>query len=203
MASIPTIYISPDEYLAIERKAERKSEYVSGQMFAMAGASFVHARIVGNLSFVLQTALRGGPCVTVTNDVRVSVPETKMYTYPDILVVCGEPEFVDSYLDTLRNPTILVEVLSRSTENWDRGGKFEHYRQLESLQEYLLVSQEKALVEQRTRQSGDTWLLREHTGLDASLSLPSIGCEILLRDIYQGISLPADRPELSVTPADR
>ncbi len=132
--------LTPEQYLEIERAAEFKSEYYDGRMYAMSGASYPHALIIGGLAGKLSAALEQGPCAVITNDLRLRVSPRGLYTYPDVVVVCGEPKFVDNQKDTLLNPTFLVEVLSPSTEAYDRGFKSSQYRKLESLQEYALVS---------------------------------------------------------------
>lgn len=184
-------YISPEEYLAIERVAETKSEYLDGQMFAMAGASFRHNRIIVNLATGLNSALRGGPCQVVVQDLRVRVSPEGLYTYPDVVTVCGEPEFADSHEDTLTNPTLLVEVLSPSTEAYDRGAKFQHYRTLSTLKQYVLVAQEEPLVEVYTRQEGGGWLLREFRGQEATAELTAVNCHLPLVEIYRDLTFAA------------
>jgi Uma2 family endonuclease len=178
--------ITPTEYLEAERRAETKSEYFDGQVFAMSGASLRHNLIVGNLLAGLHTQLKGRPCRVLPSDMRVHVP-TGLYTYPDVTVTCGAPKLEDEHFDTLLNPTLLIEVLSDSTERYDRGRKTEHYRQIESLQEYLLVSQEEAHIERYLRQSEREWLLTEAIGFEERISLPSIDCVIALRDVYDRV----------------
>ena len=158
-------YITPEEYLARERLAEFKSEYYDGQIYpmnespqGMPGTTRPHNLIAGNLYREISIQFKERPCEAYISDIRVRVEATGLYTYPDVVVVCGEPQFGDDSLDTLLNPNVIVEVLSPSTEAWDRGGKFAHYRRLESMSDYVLVSQDKVLVEHYTRQ-GDKWLL--------------------------------------------
>ena len=184
-------YISPEEYLVIERAAEAKSEYLDGQMFAMTGASFRHNRIIVNLATRLNAALRGGPCQVVVQDLRVRVSPEGLCTYPDVVTVCGEPEFADGHEDTLTNPTLLVEVLSPSTEAYDRGAKFRHYRTLSTLKQYVLVAQEEPLVEVYTRQEGGGWLLREFRGLEATAELTAIDCHVSLAEVYRDLTFGA------------
>ena len=168
----------------MERTSEVRHEYYDGEIFAMVGATEPHALIVTNLVVGLGTQLRGGPCRLYSNDMRVQVADTGLYTYPDVVVVCQPPQFFQvEHRNTLLNPTLIVEVLSESTEAYDRGQKFEHYRRLDSLAEYLLVAQDKAKIEHFTRQP-DGWLLTEAKGLDRVLSLPSIGCELRLAEVY-------------------
>ncbi len=184
MSAVPKSFLTPEEYLARERRAETKSEYLRGEMFAMSGASREHNLIAGNVSRELGQQLRERPCEVYQADMRVKVSPTGLYTYPDVTVACGELQFEDAEVDTLLNPTVLVEVLSPSTADYDRGGKFAHYRRLASLQEYILVSQDRPLVEHYVRQGSDQWLLTEQRGLEDTLVLPSIGCQIPLAEIY-------------------
>ena len=183
-------YLTPQEYLALERSAEYKNEYVDGEMVAMTGASRKHVLIALNLAAGLKRQLRQSPCEVYATDMRVQVHATGLYTYPDIAVVCGEPRFEDEYEDTLLNPTLIVEVLSPSTESYDRGRKFEQYRTLESLQEYVLVSQDQPRVEQFIRQGGNVWLFKDIVGLSEVVSLSSVQCEIALSEIYDKIAFP-------------
>ena len=148
------ILITPEEYLVTERTAEFKSEYRNGQIIAMPGASRQHNLITVNISSGLHAQLLERICEVYTNDMRVKVSDSGLYTYPDVVVVCDEPRFEDNHFDTLLNPTVIVEVLSPSTESYDRHGKFLSYQTLESLQEYILVSQNKVCVEQYVRQGG-------------------------------------------------
>jgi Uma2 family endonuclease len=182
--------LTPEQYLALERKATTKSEYLSGHIYAMAGASREHNLIAGNIFGELRFQLRERPCEAYVNDMRLKVSSTGLYTYPDVAVVCDGPRFEDTYLDTLLNPIVLVEVLSPSTEAYDRGEKFAHYRRLESLQEYVLVAQDLVRLEHYLRQ-GDKWLLTELSDLDDVLHVVSIGCDLPLREIYAKVELPA------------
>ena len=192
-------YLAPEEYLAAEREAATRSEYFNGQVYAMAGASREHNQITFNIAGGLHAQLRGHPCVAYVNDMRLKVNETGLYAYPDVMALCGEPHFEDSAADTLTNPSVIIEVLSESTERYDRGDKFAHYRRLASLRDYVLVSQRRPRLEHYTRR-GEDWVLREIDGLDAVLRLPDIGCELPLADIYDKLTfavtamLPADHP---------
>lgn len=183
MSTRPDRFLTPEEYLAIERAAETKSEYFAGEMFALAGASRKHVRIVTNLVAELSVRLEGGPCEVYSSDLRVKVFESGLYTYPDVLVVCGEPEMEDD--DILLNPRLIVEVLSPSTEAYDRGRKFEHYRRIPSLGEYLLVAQDAHRVEQYTRQDRERWLLTEVRGLEGMVRCESISCELPCARVYR------------------
>jgi len=182
---------SPQEYLALERKADFKSEYYDGFITAMAGANREHNLIALNLGGEVSSQLKERPCEAYISDMRVYIDRTGVYTYPDVVIVCDEPQFQDDEVDTLLNPTAIVEVLSPTTETYDRGKKFLHYRRLPSLREYVLVSQDKVLVERYMRQ-GDDWLLTELNQIDDTLRLASIDCELPLREIYAKVKLGAD-----------
>ncbi len=196
MSSLAKQYYTPEEYLELEREAEYKSEYINGQIYAMSGASRQHNRIAFNLTTELGSQLKGQPCEGFGSDMRVKVSPTGMYTYPDITIVCGEPHFDEKQQDTLTNPTVIIEVLSPSTEAYDRGVKFAHYRELPSLTDYVLVSQDKVLVEHYTRSGSrdDQWLLTAISDPHSALPLTSIGCDINLRDIYDKVEFPSNEP---------
>jgi Uma2 family endonuclease len=189
MATAALNHYTPEEYLALERHAEFKSEYLDGRIVAMTGASAVHNRLAGAVYAELRTRLRGTPCETFISDVRVQIGAGRRFTYPDVVAVCGEPRFMDGTLDTLLNAALIVEVLSPSTEAYDRGDKFLHYRGIESLQEYVLVAQDRVLVERFVR-ADEFWRLSTLSDLDASLELTCVGCEIPLREIYENAGLP-------------
>ena len=180
-----TIY-TPEEYLALERKATFKNEYLNGEILAMSGASLAHTRITLDIATELNNQLRGGTCEVITNDMRVKTGPKGAYFYPDIVVFCGEPQVEDNVFDTLLNPILVVEVLSPSTEAFDRGEKFRHYQELASLREYLLVSQDRVRVE-HYRLTKTQWVQTEfHTPADV-LSLVSIDCKLPLQDIYRRV----------------
>lgn len=184
-------WISPEEYLALEAQAETKSEYFDGEIFAMSGVSFAHGLICGNLLHELRGQLDDSPCLIVTSDVRVRVAETGLYTYPDLTIVCSEPQLEGPRPQSLVNPTLLVEVLSESTERYDRGQKFEHYRRISTLQEYVLVSSESHLIECRTRKGdSDEWMITTCTEPDSSVVLESIGCVLEMARVYRKVVLP-------------
>ncbi len=192
MSALAKQYYTGGQYLALEREADYKSEFINGQIFAMSGASREHNLISLNLASTLHAQLRGKPCEAYISDMRVKVDPTGMYTYPDVVAVCGEPHFEDSRVDTLVNPTVIIEVLSPSTEAYDRGDKFAHYRRLESLTDYVLVAQDKLRVEHfvRVGDEGEQWMFTEISGLDGTLHLASIGCNVSLRDIYDKVEFP-------------
>ncbi len=180
---------TPEEYLARERKALDKSEYRDGRIYAMPGASRKHNLITGNTLAELHVQLRNRVCEVYPSDMRVKVSSTGTYTYPDVVVVCEEPQFEDSYFDTLLNPTVLIEVLSPSTAAYDRGEKFASYQKLDSLCEYVLISQDRVRVEYYLRQQ-QTWDLTEFHSLSDVFQLVSIACELSLQAIYAKVQFP-------------
>ncbi|MFL6208079.1 MAG: Uma2 family endonuclease [Pyrinomonadaceae bacterium] len=182
-------YITPAEYLALERQAEHKSEYYDGEIFAMTGASQEHNLITVNVVSELHAQLKKRNCQTYANDMRVRVPATGLYTYPDVVVVCGEPQLEDEHLDTLLNPVLIAEVLSKSTARYDRTGKFSDYRSISSFAEYLLVAQDEYRVEHYTKRADERWLLTEYRALAEVLELGSIQCSLSLKEIYDKVSV--------------
>jgi Uma2 family endonuclease len=190
MSTEAKTFLTPEQYLEIERKAEYKSEYFEGEMFAMAGAREAHNLIVGNLIGQIHAQLRSGPCRVYPSDMRVRVSATGLYTYPDIVVACEAPRFLDGERDTLLNPTLIVEVLSPSTEAYDRGRKFGHYRSIESLAEYLMVSSERIGAELFTRQTDGGWLLTASGDLKDTINLSATGCRLALADLYAKVEFP-------------
>jgi len=188
MSQLAEHVYTAEEYLALEREADHKSEFVNGRIYAMSGASFPHNLIVLNLGAEIRALLRGGPCSVVVSELRVKSAWTEMYTYPDVVALCEPPELEDEHLDTLLNPAVIVEVLSQSTEGYDRGEKFAHYRKIESLREYILVAQDKVRIEQYVRH-GEHWILSEISDPEGVLRIETLGCEIALRDVYQGVKL--------------
>lgn len=199
MSAIPRKKLTETEYLAIERAAEFRSEFYNGEMFplqgsggplGMAGAKFDHNRIKENLSFELTKSLKGGPCQSLSSDMRVRVSATGLYTYPDVVVVCGPPEFADENRDTLLNPIIIIEVLSPSTEKYDRGEKFRQYQQIESLQELVLIAQDEPAIERFVRQADGSWPSTETTGMEGSFAFHSIPVTLPMAAIYDGVTFP-------------
>jgi len=184
MASVPNYYLTPEEYLVLERKAEFKSEYMDGVVYAFAGGNERHNLITANIITTLGTQLKGRPGKVYPSDLKARLPNSKRFFYPDVSVVCGDDEFADEEQDVILNPTLIVEVSSETTAAFDRGKKFLSYQQIGSLQEYLLVSQDEILVEGYARQGNDRWLYTKVTGLDGSLTLPSVNCELALKDVY-------------------
>ena len=196
-----------DEYLALERESEERHEYLDGQIYAMAGESIEHADISVNLVRELSSQLKGTPCRVWTKDSKVlSGPGIRSYksikglfSYPDIVVVCGEPRFLDEHRDVLLNPTLIIEVLSPSTESFDRGEKFWRYRtHLASLTDYVQVSQALPLIEHFRRQSNDEWVLSTVSDMAGSLHLASINCTLRMNEVYDRVSFPEEEaPETS------
>ncbi len=190
MSSQAKTLLTPEAYLLLERGAEHKSEYLDGEMMPMTGASRKHNLIVANITGELRQQLKGKPCELYPSDMRVRVPATDLYTYPDVVVVCGEPRFEDEAVDTLLNPTVIVEVLSESTEAYDRGKKFGCYRTVASLAEYLLVAQDEGRVEQYLRQEDGRWLLTDLRSPDTVVEVASLGCALKLSEVYDKVTLP-------------
>ena len=181
--------LTPEQYLEIEREAEYKSEYYQGEMRAMARVSEPHVLIVVNIAAGLHTQLRKRPYFVYMSAMRLAVSAVRLYTYPDVAVVSGKSQFVDDRRDNLLNPTLIAEVLSPSTEAYDRGKKFEHYRHVDSLREYLLVASESIGAELFTRQPDGHWLLTIADRLEDTIEIPSIDCRLTLADIYEKTQL--------------
>lgn len=195
----PVKFITPEEYLRIERAAEFKSEYFAGEMFAMAGGSLQHSLLKTNVTSALHSRLKGRPCKVFDSDLRVLVSTTGLFTYPDATVVCGPLETHDE--DCLTNPTVLVEVLSDSTEMYDRTTKLDHYHKIPSLREVLLVSQHQPIVERFSRGDEGGWILIDARGLGASIELPSISVSLPLAEIYDNVEFPEHPPVMRPVPA--
>lgn len=181
-------YFLEDEYLEYERAAFERHEYFGGEIFDMAGTSEGHANISSNINTSLHFQLKKRPCKSYQSDLRVYMPATGLYTYPDVIVVCGKPQLLDdAYLDTLLNPIVIVEVLSPSTADYDKGAKFENYRTIESFKEYILVWQDKKRVARYTKQDDESWILRDFIGEEAEIELISIECSLTMDDIYDKV----------------
>ncbi len=187
MASVASTYITPEEYLEQEREAETRSEYFRGEVFAMSGGTYQHSVIVANLIGELRDRLRKTPCKVTSSDLRLAIASANLYTYPDVMVICGDPVFVDQRSDTVLNPVLIIEVLSGSTRNYDRAQKFKYYRTLSSFSEYLTVAQDEVHIEQYTRQPDGRWMLAEYTDLLSPVPLASISVEIQLSDVYEKV----------------
>ncbi len=185
MSYDPKTLLTEERYLVIERRAEHRSEFYEGEMFAMAGASRRHNRIVTNLVTALDNQLRERPCNVYSNDMRVKIPDTGLFTYPDLVVTCGEEAFADNEQDTLLDPLVIFEVLSDSTEAYDRGKKFERYQNIGSLATYVLVAQEAPRVERYVRQEGSrAWIYTEAHETDVMVRIEAIACDLKLEDVY-------------------
>ncbi len=195
MSTVPVRILTPEQYLEIERKAQFKSEFYRGEMFAMSGASHQHNRISRNLIARIDERLRGRPCEVYGSDMRVRVSKTGLYTYPDLSIACDKPQFVDDKGDTLLTPKVLVEILSDSTEKYDRGTKMAQYMQIDSLQEFVLVSQTQPRVEVYLRSTDGKWSYRDASGLTASLTLESVGITLPLSEIYLRVEFPPLEPQ--------
>lgn len=181
--------LTPEEYLEIERNAEFKSEYYNGEMFALAGASYVHNRITRNISKALGLQLKGKVCEEFQSDLKIKEKISGLFTYPDVVVIRGEPEFYDDEKDVVVNPAVIMEVLSKSTETYDRGFKFELYRRIETLKDYFMVSQDKISIEYYTRNDDDSWTLKEFKKINQNIEIKSIGCILELKDVYYKVDL--------------
>jgi Uma2 family endonuclease len=189
MSKQPITRISAADYLSMERNSSEKHEFAFGEIFAMTGASARHVVIVTNLVREISSQLLQRPCQVYSSDLRLCVDASHRYTYPDVVVVCGQPQFLDDTLDTLLNPELIVEVLSESTRNYDRGDKFQQYRGIPSFREYLLVDQEKVHVERYSKQSDGTWSLWETDALADVVQLNSVGAALPVSEIYFKIDL--------------
>lgn len=188
-------FITPQEYLALERQATVKSEYIHGQIYAMSGASLRHNQITFNVGGLIYSQLRNKPCQGFSNDMRVKIASENVYTYPDIVVACDKAEYEDAELDTLLEPTLIIEVLSDSTEKYDRGKKFARYQRIESLKEYVLISQDETRIECFTRQADDRWMLSNAEALEDVLQLESIGCVLPLAEVYERVQFGNEATE--------
>src|SRR4051812_28242241 len=188
MATAPNPHYTPEEYLELERAAEYKSEYINGEIYAMTGGSEEHNTIAGNIYMSLRTQFRGRPCRAYIIDVRMRVSATKLHTYPDVMAVCGPRQFGEGPKDTLLNPTVIFEVLSPSTELYDRGDKFAHYRRLTSLTDYVLIAQNRAWVEHYGLRDDRWTLVTEASDLSESIHMESIGCTLALAEIYLDVT---------------
>jgi Uma2 family endonuclease len=190
MSTLPVFNkpITEADYLAFERDSEIKHEFVDGEIYAMSGASAAHSLITISAAAALYNQLRGRSCKVYSADMKVRTPATRSYAYPDITVVCSEARFDDDHQDILLNPTLIVEVLSPTTERYDRGKKFQLYRELESLQEYVLVAQDSPRIERFVRQENNVWQFSDAQGLQASLELSSIACTLTLAEVYEQVS---------------
>jgi len=190
MSSAPASYLTPEQYLEQERKARFKSEYHRAETFAMAGASYRHSVILNNLAITLGPLLRPSNCRVHTSDLRSRISPTGLYTYPDLMVICGNPAFADDQRDTVLNPVVIMEILSDSIKDYDRGQKFQHYRALDSVADYLTISQTEVRVEHYARQSAGRWLLSEFDRIESEVTLTSVNIPLSLSEVYFQIEFP-------------
>jgi len=187
MSTLTVTHVTPEEYLAAERLSETRSEYIDGGVYPMPGASLNHVQIAINVTTELNIQLRPSPCRVLGMDLKVRMPDSRKFFYPDVVVVCDEPQFHDDRKDVILNPILVIEVLSKSTEAFDRGTKFRAYQTVGSLKEYLLVSQDKPLIEQYIRDNGEEWRYKAAEGLEGSLALPSLNCTLNLAAVYDKV----------------
>ncbi len=180
-------YYTPEEYLALEEAAEFKSEYHNGEIVPMTGGSINHNSIIINLCVFFKLALRGKNCKVFTSDLRLWIPRYQRYTYPDVMVIQGNPAFYNNRTDTITNPVLIVEVLSKSTQNYDHTDKFRYYRSIPEFQEYVLINQYEHQIEQYSKTGEAQWLLREFETEDAKITFSSVDLEIAIADIYEGV----------------
>jgi Uma2 family endonuclease len=197
MTAQPQRSLTEEEYLALERASPIKHEYYAGRVYAMTGAKEPHNLIAGNLVAALHPQLRRKPCRIYSSDMRVKILRSGLNTYPDVVIVCGQPQFTDTVHDTITNPVVLIEILSASTERYDRGMKFEHYRTIDTLRNYILVAQDHYHIEHFARQEGGLWVFQEATDVSAELYIPSIECTMKLEDVYEKVDFAAGPREIT------
>ncbi len=183
----PQVIYTLEEYFALEERVDYRSEFYRGEIFAMSGGSANHNRITGDLFATLHNSLSGQPCEPFVTDLRLLVKQKRLYTYPDVMVVCGPLQFAPRRTDTVTNPVIIFEVLSPSTDSYDRGKKFEFYRTIETLREYILIDQARVYVEHYRRRAHRQWVLTVLDDLEDVLALQSIDSAVVLEDIYQRV----------------
>jgi Uma2 family endonuclease len=191
-------YYTPEEYLALEEKAEYKSEYHDGVIISMTGGTTNHNQITGNIYMALRLALKGQEYDVFISDVRLWIPRIRSYVYPDVMVIAGKPEYYDNRKDTITNPQAIIEVLSKSTRNYDRGDKFSYYRTIPSFQEYILIDQKKIAIEQYSKQANKRWSFSEYNEEDTDLFFSSLQVQVPLIDIYEKVDFEAEEVESEV-----
>jgi len=187
MSAVPEQYLTIDDYIALEESSGVKHEFLDGAAFAMTGASPAHNLMTFNVASILRPQLRGKSCRIYSSDLRLKVEATGLYTYPDASVVCGPAQFADTPKNTITNPAVLIEILSPSTESYDRGKKSQHYRKIESLRAYLLIAQDSRHVELYVKEEQNRWVLAEFSQEDAVVPLDTIGCAMTVKDIYEDV----------------
>jgi Uma2 family endonuclease len=183
------LYISEKDYLETERLALEKHEYYKGEVFAMSGASIAHNKIFSNSFLDIGNQLKGKNCQPYGSDLRIHIPKNTLFTYPDISIICGEVATTDDKFDTITNPSVIIEILSSSTRNYDKGEKFTLYREIDSLQEYILIDSERIIVEKFIRNADNSWQLTEYKTIEQSFSITTVGIEMHLLDIYDGVKI--------------
>ena len=181
-------YLSAEDYLVAERVALEKHEYYQGEIFAMRGASVEHNMIFSNLFIDIGSKLKGKTCRPFGSDMRIHIPKNTLYTYPDISIICGELNLTDEHFDTVTNPSVIIELLSKSTRNYDKGEKFTLYRDIDSLMEYILVDTEKIYIEKHIRNADNSWQLTDYRSLEDSFAISTVNLNFLLKDIYEGVT---------------
>jgi Uma2 family endonuclease len=192
------IEYTPEEYLAFERAAETKHEYLDGQIYDMAGASLEHNQICFNTTVAIGLSLRGTSCFGFTSDQKIRTDPMDLFSYPDITIVCGDPTFHDEHRDVILNPKVIIEILSPSTEAYDRGEKFARYRQNKSLSDYILIAQDSPSIEHYSRQKGNRpWLYSVGDEMSGEISIASIKCKLKLSDVYDRVVFPPKKPPLT------
>jgi len=182
-------FVSEREYLDAERLALEKHEYYRGEIFAMSGASIVHNKIAMNCALAIGPKLKGKKCQPFGSDLRIHIPKNTLYTYPDISIICGEIETTDDNFDTITNPSVIIEILSSSTRNYDKGEKFTLYREIDSLQEYILIDSERVMFEKFIRNSDNSWQLTEYKTMEQSFTIETVNIEMQLQQIYEGVKI--------------
>ncbi len=187
MGAPDLIYISDEFYLETERLATEKHEYFRGEIFAMSGASIIHNKIFSNIFGDLSFRLKGNKCQTFGSDLRIHIPKNTLYTYPDISIICGEIETTDDKFDTVTNPSVIIEILSASTRDYDIGKKFMLYREIESLKEYILIDSEHLLIIKHIKNPDNSWLMTEYKNMEDSFLISTIDLEMKLEDVYLGV----------------
>jgi Uma2 family endonuclease len=180
-------YVSAEDYLKVERAATEKHELHEGQIVTMSGALMPHNHIVSNLFSLIGPFLKGKKCKVFTSDLRVSIPTADSFTYPDLSIVCGKPEMSDDVFDTITNPSVLIEVMSRSTEKYDRGTKFFYYMQIPSLKEYILIDSKSVFVQLATRQVDNSWKFEEFKDISTSFKIKTIEKSVALTEVYEDV----------------
>jgi Uma2 family endonuclease len=192
MSAQPHTTMTPEEYLAFEERSADKYEYYGGIVVALAGGNQAHSIICSNLNAILHNQLRKRPCTVYTSDMKVKAERPRKYMYPDLSIACGQSVFEDTSRRVLLNPIVIIEVLSESTEKHDRGKKFQYYRSIESVQEYVLVAQDAKQIDRYQRQANNLWLLSSVDVEDEDLYLPSIDCTLVIEDVYEKVPFDAE-----------